>query len=432
MNTVMQRHGTLRWSALSLVLALSRIATGLGAWAPHEIRQINGTAGVVRLTAQFQMVTESWNRVVAVPYLAYMPDRDRLLMLVSCDYPHHAEILFSDDRGASWSSPKPALIGPDGNPVAGLGTSLRYLGEGTVLFYSTARWFSRDHGLTWKESVPIEALADGKPWYTWDPPLVERDAKTGKVSRLVETGYTWFKPPEVKAAHQQAYLRFSMDGGKRWSQSAKVPEWEAVSEVALLRAANGQLVAACRTDTPARLQPEVIDHTEGLGISISTDDGQTWSEVRKLYDWGRHHPSLVLSPSGDIVMTYVVRKGYVNTPEGYPQFGIEAVVSRDHGRTWDLDHKYILHDWVGHIKEGPTSWYPSSQATSTVLLPDGSLLTAFGTGYRCQDIVKGQPAPRDVGVVKWRLNPSPVNSETRLRDAPLDSDLRNVYDPNRP
>ena len=80
------------------------------------------------------------------------------------------------------------------------------------------------------------------------------------------------------------------------------------------------------------MQPEVIDHTEGLGVSVSTDEGQTWSAW--LDDWGRHHPSLILLPGGEIVMTYVVRKGYVNTPDGFPQFGIEAVVSRDHGQTW--------------------------------------------------------------------------------------------------
>jgi len=160
----MQKNGTLGWSALALVLALSRTAIGAGAWQPHEIRQINGSAGEVRLPAQFQIVTESWKRVVAVPYLAYVPEKDRLLMLVSCDYPHHAEILFSDDRGASWSPPKAAIIGTDGKPVAGLGTSLCYLGEGTALFYSTARWFSRDYGRTWKESVPIDSLGDGKPW----------------------------------------------------------------------------------------------------------------------------------------------------------------------------------------------------------------------------------------------------------------------------
>lgn len=137
--------------------------------------------------------------MVAVPYLIYMPEKDRLLMLVNCDYPHHAEVLFSDDRGASWSSPKPAITGTDGKPVVGMGTSLCYLREGNVLFYGSALWFSRDHG-----------------------------------------------------------------------------------------------------------------------------------------------------------------------------------------QTWDLDHKYILHRWIGHIKDGPTAWYPSSQATSTVLLPDGSILTAFGTGCRCQ------------------------------------------------
>ena len=370
-----------RLQCLSVVLLLATTAIA-GQWKPHEVRQINGTAGDVRLPAQFQIVTESWNRVVAVPYLAYMPEKNRLLMLVSCDYPHHAEVLFSDDRGASWSSPKPAIVRADGKPVAGLGTSLCYLGEGNVLLYAgegndgSARWFSRDYGQTWKESVPLGPASDGKPWYIWDPPLVERVAKTGKITRLMETGYTWFKPPEVKTAHQQAYLRFSTDEGKSWSPSTKIPQWQAVSEVTLLRAANGHLVAACRTDTPARMQPEIIDHTEGLGVSISTDDGRTWSEVRKLYDWGRHHPSLILLPKGDIVMTYVVRKGYVNTP-------------------------------------------------------DGSILTAFGTGYRCQDIVKGQPAPRDVGLVRWRLNSGRVNAETKLRDAQFDSDLRNVYNPAR-
>ena len=94
-------------------------------------------------------------------------------------------------------------------------------------------------------------------------------------------------------------------------------------------------------------------------------------------------------PNQDIVMTYVVRKGYTNDKDGFPRFGIEAVVSRDHGQTWDLDHRYILHCWTGKRK-GDTYWWPSSQATSSVLLPDGSILTAFGTGYRIKAI---HPAP---------------------------------------
>ncbi len=144
-----------------------------------------------------------------------------------------------------WRPPKPVFVDTDGKPVAGMGTSLCYLGKGNVLLYGGSRWFSRDCGQTWKESVPLGPASDGKPWYTWDPPLVEQDAKTGKIS--------------------------------------------------------------------------------------------------------------------------------------------------------------------------------------TILLPDGSILTAFGTGYRCQDIVKNQPAPRDVGLVCWRLNPGAVNAERRLRDAPFDSSLRSIY-----
>ena len=174
-----------------------------------------------------------------------------------------------------------------------------------------------------------------------------------------------------------------------------------------------------------------LDHYEGLGVSISKDDGRTWSAVKKLYDYGRHHPSLVLMPNQDIVMTYVVRLGYVDDRNGFPQFGIEAIVSHDHGVTWDLDHRYLLHVWSGK-RTGDTYWWPSSQSTSSTLLPDGTILTAFGTGYRIRAGKDSPQSPRDVGLVSWRLNPEPVNTESTIRDTPFDSDLRNVFDPSDP
>ena len=54
------------------------------------------------------------------------------------------------------------------------------------------------------------------------------------------------------------------------------------------------------------------------------------------------------------------------------------------------------------------------------------IITAFGTGYR---IGEGQ-APRDVGLVRWRLNTGTVNTDTMIRDAAFDSDLRNIFDPS--
>jgi hypothetical protein len=136
-------------------------------------------------------------------------------------------------------------------------------------------------------------------------------------------------------------------------------------------------------------------------------------------------------------MTYVVRKGYTFTADGFPQFGIEAVISRDNGVTWDLDHRYLLHVWPGNRKgpdenrAGPQAWWASCQSTSTALLPDGTMLTAFGTGFRTRVGPNNECQQRDVGLVLWRLGDRPINDDRTLRDAPATSELRNRFDPGK-
>lgn len=400
------------------------------AWKPLIVRRLGGEGGEVRVPAKLQIVHESLNRVIAVPYLVYMPEKDRLLMLVSCDYPHRAMVLNSDDHGTIWTQPRSVLPKEPAHPRHMVGVSLTYLGGGHLVcgVEGKLRCTSRDFGETWT-SEPIPSNPLGGLWNQWDPYLVDRDSITGKVTRLMETGY------EESAGYSQAWLRTSTDAGATWNLAVRIPQWEHMNEVALVRAANGQIVAACRTDIPTSKKGETLDHFSGLGISISRDEGQTWSPVDRLYDWGRMHPSLVVLPGGEIVMSYVVRKGYPDLPDGFPQFGIEAVVSRDHGHTWDLDHKYLLHYWVGNRNgsnqslPGPQAWWASCQATSTVRLPDGKLLTAFGTGYRSQPNVQNMPSPRDVGLIQWRLSDAPVGNERTIRDAAPDSDLRNWFDP---
>ena len=391
---------------------------------PHTVRQMNGREAVRDLRASFQIVTESWRRVVAVPYIGYMPERDRVLMLVSCDYPHQAVVLWSDDRGATWSAPRFAHVDLSGRPDTGMGTGLTYLGGGRIWFAAgDKRWVSHDFGETWRESQAVPPASNGRPWIEWDPLLVDRDRRTGKVLGLLSYCSDNLQPD----GHFQGYVRFSTDEGATWHGEIKVPEMSRVNEVAFVRARNRDIVAACRTDNPDRFAGE-IDHFGGLAVSISKDDGRTWSKPNRLYEWGRHHPSMVLMRNGDMVMTYVVRRGYTDTKDGFLRFGVEAVVSRDNGRTWDLDHRYILATWPSTIK-GPNAWFPSSQATSSVLLPDGSILTAFGTGYRCNNPPDGKPSPRDVGLVRWRANSRGLNADRAIREAPFDSALRNVVDP---
>ncbi len=386
-------------------------------WKNHTVIRLNPDGEPIERPARSQIVTESWNRVTAVPHIVYMPEKDRVLMLLSCDYPgspwvHFAMVLFSDDRGATWSEPACVHTDAQGNPACGLGHGLTNLGGGRLMLYSChppARWFSDDNGATWGDTVPVEPAPNGRTWMAWDPALVDRDPQSGRVTRLMETGY-W---GDSGTMDSQAYVRFSADGGRTWTGAHHVPEFEGVNEVCPVRAANGDIVATCRTDPPKALKPHQFDHYEGFGVSISRDNGYTWSEVRQLYDWGRHHASLALLPCGSIVATYVVRLGYPDTADGFPRFGIEAVVSRDNGQTWDLDCRYVLAEWTGNRKGSPSpagklrsgGWHASPHTTSTLVLPDGSILTAYGTGYRQRDDAFGPGlyGPRDVGLVRWNV-----------------------------
>ena len=403
-------------------------------WTSHVIRRLRKDGGETEIAAEGQILTESWNRVTAIPQIVYLPEKKRVLMEVSCDYDegmfsdqpgaldksllHHATVLFSDDEGATWSDPEYVQTDADGKSTCGMGHALTYLGDGKLILYThrpRVRWFSYDYGKTWGDTVPIAPAPDGKEWMPWDPPLVDTDPGTGKVVRLMETGYTGQASgtAEELLTHSQAFVRFSTDGGRTWSDAITVPEWFGTDEVCPVRAKNGNIVATCRTDIPPEYRHTDFDQYEGLGVSISRDNGYTWSKVKQLFDWGRHHASTVLMPNGDIVVTYVVRMGYPDTDDGYPQFGVEAVVSRDNGETWDMDDRYVLASWVGNQKTASSpaekiksgGWQAGPHTTSSILLPSGSILTAYGTGYRQQK--EGYApfyGPRDIGLVKWNID----------------------------
>ncbi len=62
-----------------------------------------------------------------------------------------------------------------------------------------------------------------------------------------------------------------------------------------------------------------------------------------------------------------------------------------------------------------------------VQLPDGSLLTAFGTGFRNEPT---EPLCKlDVCLVRWRVRNQPVSTDRTLRDASFDSGVRNKFEP---
>ncbi len=369
----------------------------------NTVYQLNGKANAIELPREYQLASKDWPKPAQVPYLVYMPEKDRLAMLVIYGNP---AISFSDDHGATWSVPK---------EIPGAGRTLSYLGNGTLL---SDFMVSHDYGETW-EALPKQSERE-----VWLPPLVDKDPKTGKVTRLAKTFWSPLREwgHGKKGPYSQGYISFSYDEGRTWVDEIKVPQWFKVSEVALSRAKNGNIVAACRLDNPKLFDGVDCDNYSGTGVSISKDNGKTWSDPFDpkmiLFDWGRNHMFLETMPGGEIVMSYIVRRGYADDASGFPQFGIEAVVSRDNGKTWDLDHRCILHVYSGG--EPATDFraaYASPYNASTVVLPDGALLTAFNMEYS------------KIGLVKWRLNDKGLNKDRTYSNAPHDSFLRNEFDP---
>jgi len=369
----------------------------------HAVRQVNGDEPPRSLPAELQWISQPWeNRNAQMPYLVYMPEKDRLLMLAAVAHPIPFALTTSDDHGKTWSKRRHLTPEEAGQPPR-IGLGLTYLGQGKLLAFpedNAVQWVSSDYGATWTVRTP-QVPTEGER-NSWDPIFIVRNAQGG-VERLVQA---WWRPTGIPwgsdaGAYSQAYLRSSTDEARTWSDDQKVPQWLGVNEVEIIKAANGDWVAACRTDYPKRFAHFQFDHYGGLATSISKDKGKTWSELKPLYEWGRHHPSMVLLRDGNIVMSYVVRLGYPDTNDGFPQYGVEAVVSKDNGQTWDLEHRYVLATWVGNRK-GKNDWFCSVQSTSTVLLPDGTLLTAFGTGFTNTPETKA--CKMDVALVTWRLD----------------------------
>lgn len=368
----------------------------------HVVLRLDGEKKPVAIRAEMQWISQTWNGENAqMPYLVYLPEKDRLLMLVQSGQPIHSAFITSDDHGKTWSQRQWLSVDAAGQPN-GIGLGLTRLSRGKLLAFPEdlkTLWSSLDYGHTWKGSALKASSAES---YAWDPLLVVRVAK-GRVERVAQgcwapTGVPW---GSSDAPYSQAYFRTSPDEGQTWSEAAKVPQWLGVNEVHLIIAGNGNWVAACRTDYPQRFARHQFDHYGGLAISISKDQGKNWSDPKRLYEWGRHHPSMVLLPNKNILMTYVVRLGYPNNAQGFPQFGVEGMLSRDNGQTWDFNHRYVLATWTGNLKD-ERSWFCSVQSTSTVLLPDGTLLTAFGTGFN--NDAGATRCKMDVALTKWRLN----------------------------
>ncbi len=299
---------------------------------------------------------------------------------------------------------------------------MTYLGGGRLSFVTEVfdkaarpqRIISSDYGRTWTERIDHAPTKSGMPFNLEGNAWVDRDAK-GDARAILEVGWHYDKGKDWPKDDATDVFRRSLDGGKTWIDELAPPQWKftlehkgkkwlrGVSEGAIARASNGDLVAALRTDIrPQYLDGPHDDSLEGTAISRSHDDGKTWSEMEFLFQAGRHHANLQRLPNGDLVCTLIVRVDVQNGRLASHRRGCDALVSRDQGKSWGLDRRYEL-DRFDFLR--PDGYWVDGKCghIGAVALPDGSVISVYGH-YQLGAAV----------LVKWRPDPGPSASLPRV------------------
>jgi|GEM_PF-757085 len=178
---------------------------------------------------------------------------------------------------------------------------------------------------------------------------------TNKGVRLRAVYGRRFQPdaPNQQGKDEVYFLR-STDDGKTWKCFPMYPDGPPDSKVgfnetAIAQAADGTIIAMMRST-----------EEDYLWQANSKDGGITWSAPIKTPIWG-FPADLIRLKDGRLLCSY----GYRRTP-----LGIRASLSRDNGKTWDVDHELIIRK-DGLAQPGDVG-YPQSYE-----LPDGSIFCVY-------------------------------------------------------
>jgi len=269
----------------------------------------------------------------------------------------------STDGGLTWEPPvtvadserddrNPALgVAADGALVLAYHWQGSYNAEGE---YDTGRRRvdtrvinSRDGGRTWEGDRPLGfkplngASPFGKIRRDGDGVLYMPIYAGGPALADLTPGV------QVGDADCPSYILRSGDGGATWADPLLVAV--GLNEADLLLLPGGDWLFAARSEK----RGEAAIYT-----CRSTDKGATWSQPLRVTGNSEHPPDLTLLSGGEVLLTFGCR----NVP-----FGVQGLLSRDGGRSWDGRRLLYADDLPGF-----DIGYPS-----TALLEGGRLVTVF-------------------------------------------------------
>ena len=360
---------------LAICLALGLHAIGISATISEPLAEIISTKTICKQKARY----------IGWPTIA-KTSKGELLVVFSGDRDSHVcpwgktQMVCSRDSGKSWTQPVTINNSPLDDRDAGIIETAK--GTLVVSWFTSLAFDSpkyvRDAGVDNRWQRHTEKLG----------PMVRSQWLGNWVRRSTDGGKSWgeFIDSVVTSPHGPSLLTDgrlmyvginkkvgdskspqpldeqllaaaeSTDDGKTWKIVGYIPVPDNVKpgakafyEPHMIETATSNLVAMFRHHgKPGQYY---------LWQSESTDNGRIWTKLHQTKIWG-YPPHLLRLRNGWLVVSYGRRK---------PPYGIRACLSRDAGKTWDIEHEITL----SKAHNGDLG-YPAS-----VQLDDGSILTVF-------------------------------------------------------
>ena len=270
------------------------------------------------------------------------------------------DVVRSSDGGQTWEPPLTVANSErdDRNPAFGVARDgtliLAYHWQGC--YDEEGAWvpemkrvdtrivYSRDRGRTWID----DALLDFTPLNGASPfGKIRCDAEGTLYMPIyggpVLPGLEGFV--QLGSATGPTYLLRSRDHGRTWGDPILVAL--GLNEADLLLLPEGDWLFAGRSEEGGAL------HT-----CRSSDQGRTWGDLQQVTEDREHPPDLTLLSNGYVLLCFGRRN---------PPYGVQGLISRDQGRSWDTRRLVFADDLPGR-----DIGYPS-----TVRLDNGRMITVF-------------------------------------------------------
>ncbi len=286
-------------------------------------------------------------------------------------YPYadeEAALFTSHDNGETWSEPR--LLNIPGRP-----TQFTILKNGNAILTTLDFYEGGMNGPLYYSDDGLQTFREAE--VAWDE-FVE-DKREGVVYGYGETNGILEMPdgtlinigfaichPLLKYTDFNAYVIRSYDGGKTWGDASFIVNTD---EVELLRLEDGRLLGFARVDTLYSRDVwgqggKIGEGGDQMALMESTDDGRTWTEPKPIgLGMGQIPAFPLIYPDGRMILVYGNRQ--------FP-FGIQAIASRDMGKTWDLDNFLML---------SYASWDNYGGHPRSLILQDGSIITGYYARY---------------------------------------------------